>query len=81
MADLFEFVACDLFFKKQVVRLVLVEGADHIVAIAPSIGPVEIVLEAVGIGVAGDVQPVTSPALAIVGRRQQPVDHALPAIR
>ncbi len=80
VADLLELVTRNLLFQKQVIRLVLVEGADYIVAVAPGVGPVEIVLKSVGIGVASYVQPVASPALAIMRRRQQAVDQTLPAI-
>ena len=72
-------VAGDLLLEEHVVRLVLVERADHVIAVAPGVGTVEVVLEAVGIGVARDIQPVAAPALAIVRRGQQPVDEALPA--
>src|SRR5262245_64074669 len=35
-------------------------------------------LEAITVRVAGQVEPVTAPALSIVGRSEQPVDHVLP---
>ena len=61
----------------SVVGLVAVEGADDVVAIAPGVGAVRVVLEAVGVGVADDVEPVAAPALAVVRRGEQAVDEFL----
>src|SRR6185312_13778772 len=41
-----ELVAGELFLEELVVRLVLVERANHVVAIAPSVGPIVVLLEA-----------------------------------
>ena len=73
-----QFVARDLLAQHGAVGFVLVEGADHVIAVAPGVGAVEIVLKAVGIGVAGHVKPVPPPALAIVGRGEQPLDQFVP---
>ena len=35
----------------------------------------DVLVEAVRVGIAGDVEPVPAPALAIARRRQQPLDH------
>src|SRR5262249_19361786 len=59
-------VACDLFEYKLAVRLVLIEAADDVVAVAPGVGTLEVIGVAVGIGVTDDVEPVTRPALAVV---------------
>ena len=40
-----------------------------------------ILIHAIGVGIAGDVQPVSPPALSITGRRQQVVDKTLPGVR
>src|SRR2546428_12844050 len=58
-----QLVARKLLQNEAVVRLVAVERADHVVAIAPHLGADLIVLVAVGIGVARQVQPVPRPAL------------------
>ncbi len=60
-----QFVAGDLFLDKYVVRLVLIVGAHHIIAVTPGFRTVVIVLEAARIGVTRDVQPVPAPALAV----------------
>ena len=54
---------------------------DHVIAIAPGVGIGEVVVHAVGVGVADDVQPVPAPALAVSRRREQPVDDALERLR
>ena len=57
-------------------RQVAVEGGDHPVAPGPH-GAGEVVLVAVGVGVAGAVEPVHRHALAVVRRREQPIDELL----
>ncbi len=73
----------DLLDEKPVVSEVAVEGRDHVVAIG--ISPVEIgILEqdvALGIGIPRDVEPVSAPALAVMRRRQEPLDQAVVGIR
>ena len=72
------FVAGELLLHEAVVRLVLVEGADHVVAVAIGERPVAVGVEvAVGVRIAGGVEPVLAPALAVMGRGQVPFDHAL----
>ena len=77
-----QFIAGDLFGQESIVRLVLVERSDHVVAVAIGMGP-----DVVGrngafrIGVAHGVEPVASPAFAIVGRIQQAIDHPLVGVR
>ncbi len=73
-------IARDLLLHESVVRLVVIEALDHIIAIAPGVRPVHIVLVSIGFGEAHHVQPVASPLLAVVGRGQQPVYHFLPCI-
>ena len=60
-----EDVARDLLPKESIVRLVLVEGLDHIVAVTPRIGPQLVTLKSMRIGVVSDIQPMPRPALAI----------------
>ena len=55
-------VARDLLAHEAVVRLVLIERCNDIVAIAPDVG-------------AGLVEPVARPALAVMGRGEQSVHH------
>ena len=74
-------VASDLFGEEQVVRLVLVERLDDVVAIAPCVGPMHVVLETTGVGVPRHVKPVAPVALAVVRRREKRIDQALPCLR
>ncbi len=60
-----DFVAGDLFADEAVVGLVRLEGMDDVVAVAPGVGALEIQFEAVGIGVANDVEPFGGPAFAV----------------
>ena len=50
-------VAGDLLLHEPVVRDVLVERLDHVVAVAPSVRVDMVFVHAGGVGVAGDVQP------------------------
>ena len=63
----FEFIAGDLLFYENVEGFVLVQRADHVVAIHPGIRTVVVVLKAIGICITRHVQPVPAPAFAIVG--------------
>ncbi len=59
------------------VRLVGVEGADHVIAIGPGVGARLVLVVAVRFAVMHHVQPVPGPALAVLGRGQQPIDQLL----
>ena len=63
-----------LLADELVVGLVVVERVDDVVAIPPGVGVSEVLVHAVGVGVAGHVEPVPAPALAVVRRGEQPVD-------
>ena len=67
--------------RKTLYGVSLLKASDHVIAIAPGVRAVEIVLVAVGIGIARDVQPVAPPALAVLRGSQQPVDELLPRIQ
>ena len=69
-----DLIAGDLFHDELIVRLVGVEGADDVVAIAQGIGIGDILVHAVGVGIASEIEPVPRPALAIMGRGEQPID-------
>jgi hypothetical protein len=70
-------VARDLPPHEGRVRQVVVEGADHEVAVVVGGRPVGVRLQPVAVGVAGDVQPVPAPALAVVPAGQEPIDEPL----
>ena len=74
-------VAGNLLDEEPVVRLVVVERLDHVVAVAPRVRPMHVVLEAGGVGVARDVEPEPAVALAVVRRREQRIDQMLPRVR
>src|ERR1700733_10793241 len=76
-----DLVAGQLFLNETVVSGVVVESADHIVAITPGIGAEVVVLEAFGLGEAHDVQPVVAPVLAIMLAREKTVDNCFPGFR
>ena len=59
--------------QEPIVRLVLVEARDDVIAIAPGVrlGPVAFV--AVRLGIAHDIEPVAAPLFAIMGRGEQPI--------
>lgn len=71
----FEFIARKLPAKKGVEGHVLIEGADHEIAEVMSGGSIGIAFLSVAIGVASDIQPVSSPALAVVRTGEQFVDQ------
>ncbi len=58
-----------LLHDELIVRQVFVEGADHIIPVGVGIGVTAFLGEqvALGIGIAGDIEPVPAPALAVVG--------------
>ncbi len=70
-----EDIACDLFAEKAVVGFVVVEGIDDIIAVAPCVWADLVTFESVGVGVVGDVEPVPSPAFAVVGGGEEFVDE------
>ena len=75
-----EQVAGQLLDREPVERQVRIHRVDHPIAIPPGIGPRIVFLIAVGVGIAGHVEPVPAPALAEVGRIEQPVDQPLVSV-
>ena len=75
-----EFVAGELMGQELVIRHVRVERVDHPVAVAPRGGFLAVALVAVRLRVAHEIEPVPSPAFAVVGRCQQAVDQAFPGV-
>ncbi len=65
-------IACNLFHGKLIEWLVAVEGSDHIIAVRPDVAIV-VEMQPIGIGIAGVVQPVARPLLAVTWPCQQPV--------
>ena len=75
-----DFVAGELLFDEVGVRLVGVEALDHVIAIAPGVGPVHVVLIAVGLGEAHDIEPVAAPLFAVVRRSEEAIHDFLPGL-
>src|SRR5262249_54643043 len=77
-----QLVAGQLLRQEAVIRQVVVEGLDNVIAVAPGLWPWAIRREvAVRVGVAGDIEPVAPPALAVGGRGEQAIDKALVGVR
>ena len=68
-------VAGELLLHELIVRLVVIERANHVIAIAPCVPVDQVLVETVGIGIAGHIEPVPRPALSIMRRGQQAVYH------
>jgi len=60
-----DLVAGDLPLEKSVLREVVVDGPHDEVTVRPGVGPVVVMLEAVALGEADDVEPVPRPPLAV----------------
>ena len=80
-------IARQLRFDKLIVRHVVVERLNHPIAIRVRVG-IRPVASGIGVqtaivvlAVARHIQPHSSPALAIVRRREQPVDHLRERVR
>ena len=67
-------IANDLLFDEVVIRRVVVEGPDDVVAIWPRVGPLGVYLKTVRVRIAHHVQPMLCPALAIARRGEQSLD-------
>ena len=63
-----ECVAGQLFFDEACVGLVVVKGADDVIAIGPGVGAELILIVAMRVAVVDDVEPVAAPAFAIARR-------------
>ena len=73
-----EKIAGELFDDEFVEGFVFVEGSDDVIAVAPGGRMGDVFVHAVGVGVAGDVEPVASPAFAVAGGFEEFVDEARP---
>ena len=74
-------VARDVFANELVERLVFVDRPDHVIAKRPDVVDDDVPLVADAFSKADDVQPVSSPAFAVVWRRQQAVDQLFISLR
>ncbi len=67
-------VAGELFDRELVEGHVGIEGLNHPVAVGPH-AAIAILLVTVGIGVAGQIEPLAGPPLAVLRAGQQPIDE------
>ena len=75
-----EFIAGELFGHELVVRLVVVQRPNTIIAKPPGMGLVAIAFEGVGVGIPHEVEPVAGPPLTVVRAGEQPLDHSPPRL-
>ena len=68
-----EQIARYLLDDETVVGHVGVEGVDHVIPVAPGFRKIEILIQAGGVGVANDVQPMPPPSFTVSRRGQQAI--------
>ena len=73
-----DFIARQLLADELVVRFIVVERINDVISIAPGVRLLAIALVAIAFGIAHQIQPVSSPALAIMGRSEQSIDQSFP---
>ena len=71
----FEFITRQLLGEETVERLVLPEGLDHVIPVAPGVRFRSVALVTVGFGVANDIEPVAGPTLSVRRAVEQIVDE------
>ena len=76
-----QFVAGKLFEHEAVVRLVVIEGGNHVIAIAPRFGLFRVALIAVGLRKSRHVEPMSPPPFAVLLAGKQLVDKPLIRLR
>ncbi len=76
-----DLVAGELLGEEAVVGLVGVERLDHVIAETPGVLAVGVILEAVAFGEADYVEPMLTPAFAVVGVVEQALDQLLVGVR
>src|SRR5207244_7209346 len=72
-----ELVTGKLFEDEAIVRLVLIERTDDILAIAPHAWLDGVALVAISLGITGQVKPVPAPTFAITSTREKVPDNAV----
>ena len=74
-------ISCDLLEEESIERNVRADRVDHPVAVPPRFTKEEILVESVRIGVAGEIEPMSPPTLAKVGRVEQRIDETRHGVR
>ncbi len=67
--------------EKLIEGFACVEGFHDVVAVSPRSAKRDVLIKAVRVGVAGDIEPVAAPFFTVVRREQQPVDDFFEGIR
>ena len=75
-----DLVAGNLFDEESIVRFVLIERLDDVVAVPPRIRAMHVVFESGRVGISRDVEPEAAVAFAVMRRRQQRIDETLPRV-
>ena len=68
-------ISSQLFDDKAIERLVAIQGCHDVVPISPGVAVRNIFIEAVGVCIPRDVEPMSSPAFAVSWRCEQPIDN------
>ena len=69
-------------FKCEAIEgLVGIERRDHPIPVAPGVAVGDILIEPVGVSVAGHIEPMATPSLAVARRGEQSVDYFLIGFR
>ena len=76
-----QFIASDLLADELVIRLVLIEGSDHVVPVAPRFAFFPVPLVAIALGKPNNIQPIPPPPLAIARAGEQRLHPAGPSLR
>ena len=76
-----EDITGNLFLDETAVRLAIVQGANHVVAVRPGIQPGLVFVVSVRVAIVHHIEPVPGPALAIARRSQHFVDEPFVSIR
>ena len=73
-----QFVTRELFSHELIVGLVAVEAVDDVVAVTPGVRLRSVALVPVALGIADQIQPMSSPTLAIMRGLEQAIDEGDP---
>ena len=76
-----KFVTGQLLEYKLVVGLVVIESADDVIAVAPGVRTFGVQFEAIGIGIADNVEPFLAEAFTVARAGHEAVDQAVGGTR
>ena len=75
-----QFVTGQLLDYELVIGLVVIERPDDVIAIPPGMRLVAVAFEGVCVGIANQIEPVSSPLLAVMLAGKEAVNHLLPGV-